>query len=79
MKKLTAKKPFKYKKDSVNKLFYVDGFDQAGTFAVATNRKSLKELANSEAVLVYDRKKGKLYFNHNGSETGWGGEGMLVV
>ena len=43
-----------------------------GTFAIASNRKKLKQLMKSDADIVYDEKKGKLYLNENGEEKGWG-------
>ena len=53
----------------------VDGIDDAifsvkdiekGSFAVASTKKELKQLMRSHADVVYDEKKGKLYFNENG-------------
>ena len=43
-----------------------------GTFAIAHNKKELKQLMKSDADVVYDESKGKLYFNANGEKKGWG-------
>ena len=51
--------------------FSVEGTD-AGTFAIASSKKELKQLMKSDADVVYDEKKGKLYLNTNGEEKGWG-------
>jgi len=59
----------------------VDGIDDAifsvkdiekGSFAVASTKKELKQLMKSDADVVYDEKKGKLYLNDNGTAKGWG-------
>ena len=42
------------------------------TFAVASTKKELKQLKKSDADIVYDERKGKLYLNGNGAEKGWG-------
>ena len=51
--------------------FSVEGID-AGTFAIASSKKELKQLMKSDADVVYDERKGKLYFNDNGTKKGWG-------
>ena len=43
-----------------------------GTFAIAHNKKELKQLMKSDADVVYDESKGKLYLNANGEKKGWG-------
>ena len=43
-----------------------------GTFAIAHNEKELKQLMKSDADVVYDESKGKLYLNANGEKKGWG-------
>ena len=43
-----------------------------GTFAIAHNKKELKQLMKSDADVVYDESKGKLYLNRNGEKKGWG-------
>ena len=54
----------------------VDGIDGAvfsvesaegGTFAIASSKKELKALMKSDADVVYDESKGKLYLNDNGT------------
>ena len=49
----------------------VKGTD-GGTFAIASNKKELKQLMKSDVDVVYDEKKGKLFFNDNGTKKGWG-------
>ena len=51
--------------------FSVEGID-AGTFAIASSKKELKQLMKTDADVVYDERKGKLYFNDNGTKKGWG-------
>ena len=43
-----------------------------GSFAIASNKKELKALMKSDADVVYDERKGKLYLNDNGTAKGWG-------
>ena len=59
----------------------VDGIDDAifsvkdienGSFAIASNKRELKALMRSDADVVYNEKKGKLYLNDNGTVKGWG-------
>lgn len=56
--------------DSIYSIDELDGF--AGTFAIARNKKQLNSLKTSDADVVYDKSKGKLYLNDNGSQKGWG-------
>ena len=51
--------------------FSVEGTD-GGTFAIASSKKELKQLMKSDADVVYDEKKGKLFLNDNGTAKGWG-------
>ena len=53
--------------------FSVDGIE-ARTFAIASSKKELKQLMKSDADLVCDQKKGKLFLNENGTAKGWGKE-----
>ena len=68
---LSAKKPSKLKSLESEALIHVSGIE-TGSFAIASNKKQLKALMGSEADVVYDGKKGKLYHNANGGEKGWG-------
>tara|TARA_Y100001954_G_scaffold219313_1_gene253327 strand:+ start:255 stop:905 length:651 start_codon:yes stop_codon:yes gene_type:complete len=43
-----------------------------GSFAIASNKKELKQLMKSDADVVYDESKGKLFLNDNGTAKGWG-------
>ena len=60
--------------------FSVEGTD-GGTFAIASSKKELKQLMKSDADVVYDKRKGKLFLNDNGSKKGWGAKkvGGLVA
>ena len=46
------------------------------TFAVASTKKDLKQLKKSDADIVYDERKGKLYLNGNGEKKGWGSKAV---
>ena len=46
------------------------------TFAVASTKKELKQLKKSDADIVYDERKGKLYLNGNGEMKGWGSKAV---
>ena len=53
-----------------------------GSFAIASSKKELKALMKSDAEVVYDEKKGKLYLNDNGTAKGWGAKkvgGLLAT
>ena len=68
---LTAKKVSKVKAFDADSSFSIEGMDN-GSFAIASNKKELKQLMTSDADVVYDEKKGKLYLNDNGTAKGWG-------
>ena len=51
--------------------YSVEGAD-GGSFAIAFSKKELKQLMTSNADVVYDEKKEKLYLNENGTAKGWG-------
>ena len=68
---LSPKKPAKMKTLDADALIHVDGLEE-GTFAIASSKKELKKLMKSDADVVYDEKKGKLYLNDNGDLKGWG-------
>ena len=44
-----------------------------------TGKKALKRASRSKKNFVYNEKKGFLYFNENGKESGWGDGGLLAV
>ena len=54
---------------------------KGGTFAIASSKKELKQLMKSDADVVYDERKGKLFLNDNGTAKGWGAKkvGGLVA
>ena len=71
MAEFTAKKVSKVKGVDADASFSIDGMDN-GSFAIASSKKVLKALMKSDAAVVYDEKKGKLYLNENGTAKGWG-------
>ena len=71
MAEFTAKKVSKVKAVDADASYSVEGAD-GGSFAVASSKKELKALMKSDADVVYDEKKGKLYLNDNGTAKGWG-------
>ena len=56
--------------DSIYSVDELGSFE--GSFAIAHSKKELKQLMESDADVVYDESKGKLYFNANGEKKGWG-------
>jgi hypothetical protein len=56
--------------DAIYSVDELGAFD--GSFAIASSKKELKQLIKSDADVVYDETKGKLYFNENGAAKGWG-------
>ena len=71
MLEFNAKKPSKVKAVDSDASYSVKGAD-GGSFAIASSKKELKALMKSDADVVYDEKKGKLYLNDNGTAQGWG-------
>ena len=71
MAEFNAKKVSKVKGVDADVSYSVEGTD-GGSFAIASNKKELKALMRSDADVVYDEKKGKLYLNDNGTAKGWG-------
>ena len=71
MAEFNAQKVSKVKAVDPDASFTVEGTD-GGTFAIASSKKELKQLMKSDADVVYDQSKGKLFFNENGAAKGWG-------
>ena len=71
MAEFTPKKVSKVKRVDPDASFSIDGMDN-GSFAIASSKKEFKALMKSDAAVVYDEKKGKLYLNENGTAKGWG-------
>ena len=71
MPDFNAKKVSKVKAVDPDASYSVEG-TEGGSFAIASSKKDLKALMKSDAAVVYDEKKGKLYLNANGEEKGWG-------
>ena len=71
MAAFTPKKVSKVKGFDADTSYSVEGVD-AGSFAIASNKKELKQMMTSDADVVYDEKKGKLFLNDNGTAKGWG-------
>ena len=68
---LSPKKVSKVKGFDADSSWDIEGMDN-GSFAIASSKKELKQLMTSDADVVYDEKKGKLYLNENGPAKGWG-------
>ena len=71
MAEFNAQKVSKVKAVNPDASFTVEGTD-GGTFAIASSKKELKQLTKSDADVVYDERKGKLFLNDNGTARGWG-------
>ena len=71
MAEFNAKKITQVKRLDADAIYSVEGTD-GGSFAIASSKKQLKQLMNSEADVVYDESKGKLFLNENGAAKGWG-------
>ena len=71
MAEFNAQKVSKVKAVDPDASFTVEGTD-GGTFAIASSKKELKQLMKSDADVVYDQSKGKLFLNDNGAAKGWG-------
>ena len=71
MPDFNAKKVSKVKAVDPDASYSVEG-TEGGSFAIASSKKELKQLMKSDADVVYDEGKGKLYLNANGEEKGWG-------
>ena len=56
--------------DAIYSVDELGAFD--GSFAIASSKKELKALMKSDADVVYDESKGKLFLNDNGTAKGWG-------
>ena len=56
--------------DAINSVMELGFFE--GSIAIATSKKELKQLIKSEADVVYEESKGKLYLNDNGTAKDWG-------
>ena len=71
MAEFNAKKVSKVKAVDPDASYSVEG-TYGGSFAIASTKKALKQLKKSDAEVVYDESKGKLYLNDNGTAKGWG-------
>ena len=71
MIEFNAQKVSKVKAVDPDASLSVEGTD-GGTFAIASSKKELKQLMKSDADVVYDQSKGKLFLNDNGTAKGWG-------
>ena len=66
--------------DAIYSIDELGGFE--GSFAIASSKKELKALMKSDADVVYDESKGKLFLNDNGTAKGWGAKklgGLLAA
>ena len=56
------------------------GIDSSVTFATGKSKKVvMKNLAKQDVDFLYDKKKGGLYFNENGSDKGFGDGGIIAI
>ena len=56
------------------------GIDSSATFASGKNKKEVKKkLAKQDFDILYDQKKGGLYFNENGPAKGFGDSGIIAI
>ena len=81
MLEFNAKKPSKVEAVDSDASYSVEGTN-GGSFAIASTKKELKALMKSDAEVVYDESKGKLFLNENGSAKGWGAKkvgGLLAT
>ena len=81
MPEFNAKKVSKVKAVDPDASYSVEG-TEGGSFAIASNKKELKQLMKSDADVVYDKSKGKLFLNDNGTAKGWGAKkvgGLLAT
>ena len=81
MLEFNAKKVSKVKAVDPDASYSVKGTN-GGSFAIASSKKELKTLMKSDADVVYDESKGKLYLNDNGTAKGWGAKkvgGLLAT
>ena len=62
MAEFNAQKVSKVKAVDPDASYSVEGTD-GGSFAIASTKKELKQLMKSDAEVVYDESKGKLFFN----------------
>ena len=62
MAEFNAKKVAKVKSVDPDDSYSIKGIG-GGSFAIASSKKELKQLMTSDAAVVYDEKKGKLYLN----------------
>ena len=70
MLEFNAKKPSKAKAVEPDSNYSVEGSDGC-SFAIASSMKELKSLMKSDAEVVYEVSKGKLYPNNIGTAKGW--------
>ena len=71
MAEFNVKKVSKIKAVDADASYSIEG-TEGGSFAIASSKKDLKALMRSDADVVYDESKGKLYLNDNGTAKGWG-------
>ena len=56
------------------------GIDSPATFAAGKNKRIVKKkLAKFDIEFLYDKKKGGLYFNENGTDKGFGAGGIVAI
>jgi len=89
---LLIKKPSKFKKKfstrisdfSDNDILALDGWSHIQqneiSFRSVARKKTLKKIANKKDIdFIYHSKKGRLYYNENGDESGFGDGGIIAI
>ena len=66
-------------KDKVQISSGIFGLSGTGTFKIAKNSKDLTKLLASDTQFIYNKGDGGLYFNENGSASGYGNGGIFAV
>ena len=70
---------FNPQKDSLEISTEAFGIKGNGTFKVAGNKNALKKAAKTGFDFIYEESKGRLYFNENGNQPGWGDGGITAI
>lgn len=58
----------------------IDSFDGGlGKLKIASTRRQLRNLASTETGFIHDRRLGYLYYNENGTQSGFGNGGVVAI
>ena len=70
---------FNPQKDTLEISTEAFGIEGNGTFKVAGNKNALKKAAKKAFDFIYEESRGRLYFNENGDQRGWGDGGITAI